>query len=65
MTKEELKSYLVDEAEYDREKVESMGEYDLIDAWLTYEGIVGFTEDIADTVLHVYEHLDEDMTIWD
>ena len=65
MKKEELKSYLVEEAEYDEKKVESMTEYDLIDAWLTWEGIIGFTEEIADTVLHVYEYIDDEHGIWD
>lgn len=48
MTKQELKNYLVDEAEYSQEEVDQMSPFELIDAWLVYNGIIGFTQDIID-----------------
>lgn len=50
MTKEELKEYLVEEAEYSQEKVDNMSDYELVDNYLTYEGIIGYTQDILDAV---------------
>lgn len=50
MTKKELKEYLVDEAEYSEEHVETMSDYELFDAWLKWNGIIGFTWDIIDVV---------------
>lgn len=53
MTKEELKEYLVDEAEYSEEHVETMSDFELFDAWLKWNGIIGFTWDIIDVVEHL------------
>ena len=50
MTKEELKEYLVGEAEYSQEEVDNMSNYELVDNYLTYEGIAGYTQDILDVV---------------
>lgn len=50
MTKKELKEYLVDEAEYSEKYVENMSDYELFDAWLKYNGIIGYTCDIIDVV---------------
>lgn len=54
MTTDELKSYLVDEAEYEAESVESMTKSELLDAYLRYEGIMGITYDILDIVENLY-----------
>lgn len=54
MTTEELKSYLVDEAEYEAESVEAMTKSELLDAYLQYEGIIGYTSDIMDTIEHLW-----------
>lgn len=54
MTKEELKEYLVIEAEYSQEEVDNMSNLELIDHYLTYEGIIGYTSEILDTVENVY-----------
>lgn len=54
MTTDELKSYLVDEAEYEAESVESMTKSELLDAYLQYEGICGYTGDIRDTIEHLW-----------
>lgn len=54
MTKEELKDYLVEEAEYLRYVVDNMSNYSLLDAYLQYNGIVGYTDDILDCVQAIY-----------
>lgn len=53
MTKEELKEYLIVEAEYTQEEVDNMSDRDLFDKYLIYEGVVGFTSDIIDTCQHL------------
>lgn len=50
MNKEYLKDYLVYEAEYSEIRVNKMSDYELLDAWLRYNGIIGFTDDIIDVV---------------
>lgn len=47
MKRAELREYLIDEAEYSEEDVSSMTDYEMLDAWLIYNGIVGYTEDIT------------------
>lgn len=55
MDKDELKQYLVDEAEYTESQVEEMDNTELLDAWLRYNGIVGYTDDIIDVVGAAFE----------
>ena len=57
MSKEEIIEYLVDESEgeYTREELEAMSNRDLLNAYLTWEGIVGFTEDIIEHIEAIYE----------
>lgn len=50
MTKDQLKDYLVYEAEYDRETVDEMNDYELLDAYLIWEGIIGFTDSIIGAI---------------
>ena len=50
MNKEDLKDYLVCVAEYSERRVNEMSDYELFDAWLRYNGIIGFTDDIIDVV---------------
>ena len=50
MKKEDLKDYLVYEVEYSERRVNKMSDYELFDAWLRYNGIIGFTDDIVDIV---------------
>ena len=50
MTKNELKQYLVVVCEYDEDYVNSLNDRDLFDKYLIYEGIVGFTDEIIDTI---------------
>lgn len=57
MSKEEIIEYLVDDSEgdYTREELEAMSNRDLLDAYLTWEGIIGFTDDILDHIEAIYE----------
>ena len=50
MTKEQLKDYLVKEAEYDREIVERMDGFHLLDSYLRWNGLLGWTYNIVDVV---------------
>lgn len=50
MKRVKLKEYLIDEAEYNEEDVNSMTDYEMLDAWLIYNGIIGYTEDIIDVL---------------
>lgn len=50
MTKQQLRQYLVDEAEYPEDYVNEMDGYDLVEMWLHYNGIIGYAEDIIDVV---------------
>lgn len=50
MNKEDLKDYLVYEAEYSEERVNDMSDFELFDVWLRYNGIIGYTYDIVDLV---------------
>lgn len=50
MTRAELEEYLIDEAEYDVDEITEMSDRGLLNAWLTYNGIIGFTDDIIDVV---------------
>lgn len=54
MTKDDIINVLIDEAEYDEQEVMEMSNYELIDNWLTWEGIIGYTEDIISAVLDVH-----------
>lgn len=46
----ELKEYLIDEAEYDADYVESLSPLELVDTYLQYNGVCNFTEDILNLV---------------
>lgn len=50
MTKEELKEYLVTEAEYSKETVEGFSDYELVNKWLCWNGMIGWTRDILEVV---------------
>lgn len=57
MSKEEIIDYLIDESEgdYTREELEEMSKFQLLDAYLTWEGIIGFTDDILEHIEAIYE----------
>lgn len=48
MTKEGIKNHLVTEAEYTEEQVDNMSDFELIDAYLTWEGLINWTEEIVE-----------------
>ena len=50
MTKQELKNYLIDECEYTKSRVESMSAMAMVDRYLRYNGIIGYTEDVISVV---------------
>lgn len=50
----ELKEYLIDEAEYDADYVESLSPLELVDTYLQYNGVYNFTEDILNSVKVAY-----------
>ena len=50
MTRLELEEYLVDEAELDVDEVTEMTDRGLLESWLEYNGIIGFTDDIIDVL---------------
>lgn len=50
MKRRELKEFLVEEAEYDKEDVARMTDREMLDAWLAYTGIQGYTDDIIDVL---------------
>ena len=45
-TKKELDEYLINECEYTRNQINNMDDRDKFDAYLKYEGIIGWTDDI-------------------
>ena len=50
----ELKEYLIDEAEYDADYVESLSPLELVNTYLQYNGVCNFTEDILNLVKVAY-----------
>lgn len=55
MTTDELRDYLVMEAEWDVEEAETLTSRELVNAWLEYNGIIGFTDEIMEVVNAAYE----------
>lgn len=55
MSKEELKNYLVEEAEYSIDEVNEMTDFELVDNWLAWQGILGWTEDIIEVIKAAYD----------
>lgn len=50
MDKNDLMKYLVEEAEYSESEVAEMTNTELLDHWLEYNGICGYTEDIKEVI---------------
>ena len=55
MNKEDLKLYLVEEAEYTEDDVNCMTAAELVDAYLRWNGIINWTDDILQVVKAAYE----------
>ena len=47
-TLEDLKNYLIEEADYDITQLNNMTREELFDAYLTWNGIIGYTQDIIE-----------------
>ena len=60
MTQESIKSILINKAEYPEEMVNDMTKFELLDHWLEWEGICGYTEEIIDTVENLFNITLED-----
>ena len=45
-TRKELDDYLINECEYTQNEIDNMDDRDKFDAYLKYEGIINFTDDI-------------------
>lgn len=54
MTKEELQNYLIDEAEYAEEEVMEMSDFELVDSYFSYNGVIGYTADFLEVVAAAY-----------
>lgn len=50
MDKNDLMEFLVVEAEYSENEVAEMTNTELLDHWLEYNGIFGYTEDIKEVI---------------
>lgn len=48
MTKEGIKDFLTTEAEYTEEQVNNMSDYELIDVYLRWEGLINWTSEIVE-----------------
>lgn len=55
MNKEDLKLYLVEEAEYTEDDVNCMTAAELVDAYLGWNGIINWTDVILQVVKAAYE----------
>ena len=50
MDYEDLRAYLIEEADYSADAVDHMDSWQLVNAWLQYNGIIGYTNDIIEVV---------------
>lgn len=50
MTKAGIKEFLTTEAEYTEEQVNNMSDYELIDAYLRWEGLINWTSEIVEMI---------------
>lgn len=55
MEKSELIQFLIEEAEYSEREVANMTNTELLDHWLEYYGICGWTDDIKDVVRAAFD----------
>lgn len=47
-TLEDLKNYLIEEADYELTQLNNMTREELFEAYLTWNGIIGYTQDIME-----------------
>lgn len=53
-TLEDLKNYLIEEAEMKPARVEAMDSRELVEAYCRWNGLIGFADEIIDVVLIAY-----------
>ena len=58
MTKQEIIKILIDDAEYTQDMINNMSNFELFSAWLTWEGIFGYSRNLWNTVIKLYENND-------
>ncbi len=54
MSNEDLRDYLVSEAGWEVEEAENLTSRELVQAWLNWNGILGYTDDILEVVEAAY-----------
>lgn len=54
-TRQDLITYLVNDAEYEPEELQELEPEELIDKFLMWNGIIGFTNDIINAVKAAYK----------
>lgn len=57
-TLEDLKNYLIEEAEIKPDRVESMDSRELVEAYCQWNGLIGFADELIDVVLIAYNRND-------
>ncbi len=60
MTKEEIIDILINDAEYPQDVVDCMSNFELFHALCNWEGILGYSLELWQTVIELY---DDDITI--
>ena len=60
MTKEEIINMLINDADYTLAEINNMTGLEIFHAWCMWEGIIGYSLDIWQTVIELY---DDDVTI--
>ena len=60
MTKQEIINILINDAKYLEEDVLNMSNFELFNAWCVWEGILGYSLELWQTVIELY---DDDITI--
>ena len=60
MTKEEIINMLINDADYTLAEINNMTGLEIFNAWCMWEGIIGYSLDIWQTVIELY---DDDVTI--
>ena len=60
MTKENIIDILINDAEYSQEEVLNMSNFELFNAWCVWEGILGYSLELWETVIELY---DDDINI--
>lgn len=55
MNNKQIAKFLVEEAMYNEQEVNNMTNYEIFDAWLKYQGIIGYTDIIIEKVESIFD----------